>query len=154
MEYAFDICLKNRQLLDGILSTATLEQLNTIPAGFNNNILWNIGHSIVTQQLLVYGLSGNEFQIEQRLIDLYRKGTKPERTITQKEVEELQGLLLSTLRQLETDYASGKFKDYKTYTLGTTGGVLSTVENAIEFNNFHEGLHLGYSMALMRLVKN
>ncbi|MBV1925448.1 MAG: DinB family protein [Dokdonia sp.] len=154
MEYAFDICLKNRQLLDEMLRTLTLEQLNTIPAGFNNNILWNIGHSIVTQQLLVYGLSGNEFQIEQHLIDLYRKGTKPERIMTQEEVAELQGLLFSTLTQLEADYNSGKFKDYKTYTLGTTGGILTTVENAIEFNNFHEGLHLGYSMALMRLVKS
>lgn len=153
MEYSFDICLKNRQLFDGILSTLTLKQLNTIPAGFNNNILWNIAHSLVTQQLLVYGLSGNEFQIEQHLIELYRKGTKPERAMTQNEVNEIQSLLFSTLTQLEADYTSGKFKDYKQYTLGTTGGVLATVENAIEFNNFHEGLHLGYSMALMRLVK-
>jgi hypothetical protein len=153
MEYAFDICLKNRLLLDGIFKTLTLEQLNTIPPGFNNNILWNIGHSIVTQQLLVYGLSGNEFKISQDLIDLYRKGTKPERAMTQKEVDEIKSLLFSTLSQLKADYANGIFKDYTKYTLGTTGGTLSTVEDAIEFNNYHEGLHLGYSMALARLVK-
>jgi hypothetical protein len=31
---------------------------STIPEGFNNNLIWNIGHIIVSQQLLVYKLSG------------------------------------------------------------------------------------------------
>lgn len=154
MEYTFNICLKNRQLLDGILNTLTLDQLNTIPLGYNNNILWNIGHSIVTQQLLVYGLSGNAFRIEQKYIDLYRKGTKPEGKMSQEHVQEIKGLLFSTLSQLEEDYNSGMFIEFKQYTLGTTGGILYNVENAIEFNNYHEGLHLGYSMALLRQIKN
>mgnify|MGYP000701748471 CR=1 FL=1 len=38
MDYSFNICLKNRQLLEGILNRFTLEQLNKIPEGFSNNM--------------------------------------------------------------------------------------------------------------------
>lgn len=153
MDYSFNICLKNRQLLDGIMDALTLEQLNAIPEGFNNNVLWNIGHSIVTQQLLVYGLSGNALQVSQEMKDAYCKGSKPSGVASKEEVAQIKKLLFSTLTQLEADYASGLFTEFKTYTLSTTGGVLSNVEEAIEFNNYHEGLHIGYTVALMRLVK-
>ena len=43
------------------LSTA---QLNHIPTGFNNNLAWQMGHSVITQQILCYRLSGNKFIIE------------------------------------------------------------------------------------------
>ena len=49
MNWTFDICLKNRKLLEAFLDNFTLEQLNKIPEGFNNNIIWNIAHTIVTQ---------------------------------------------------------------------------------------------------------
>ncbi len=153
MDYSFDICLKNRTLLKRILDHYSLEQLNKIPEGFNNNIIWNVGHTIVTQQLLVYGLSGQKFVIDQSLIDSYRKGTKPERDSSKEEVDQLGGLLFSSLETLQKDYNNGKFTDFKEYTLSTTGGILSTVEDAIAFNNFHEGLHLGCSSMLGRLVK-
>jgi hypothetical protein len=35
----------------------TLEQLNKIPEGYNNNLIWNIAHVVVVQQMLVYKLS-------------------------------------------------------------------------------------------------
>lgn len=152
MLYDFDICLKNRQLLHNLMERLTPEQLNKIPEGYNNNIIWNIGHTIATQQLLVYGLSGEDIQVPKHLIDLYKKGTKPEKFITIEEIEEIQSLLFSTIKQLEKDYNNGTFTSFKTYTLSTSGGTLHKVEDAIAFNNFHEGLHLGYAMALKRAV--
>jgi hypothetical protein len=44
-------------MVSKFLSGYNLDQLNTIPEGFNNNLIWNIGHIIVSQQLLVYKLS-------------------------------------------------------------------------------------------------
>lgn len=152
MLYDFDICQKNRRLLHNLMEKLTPEQLNKIPDGFNNNILWNIGHSIATQQLLVYGLSENEFHVPSHIIDHYKKGTKPEQSKSIEEITEIKSLLFSTIEQLEKDYADGIFTTFKTYTLSTSGGTLHNVENAIAFNNYHEGLHLGYTMALVKAI--
>jgi len=46
----------------------TLEQLNKIPEGFSNNLIWNIGHIIVTQQVLIYKLSNLQGYIFGRII--------------------------------------------------------------------------------------
>lgn len=153
MEYSFDICLKNRKLLERFIKAHTLEQLNAIPEGFNNNIIWNIGHSLATQQLLTYGLSGLTPKVDMEFINAYKKGTKPESDVTQDEVDVMHTMLFTTLASLEEDYKAGMFKGFKEYTLSTTGGTLSKVEHGIEFNNFHEGLHLGCCIQLSRLVK-
>ncbi len=154
MDYSFDINLKNRKILERFIDAHNLEELNKVPTGFNNNLIWNIGHSIATQQLLTYGLSGLTPKVTMDFIHDYKKGTKPERDVSQEEVASIKEMLYTTLHSLEADYHAGLFKDFKEYTLSTTGGVLSKVEHAIEFNNFHEGLHLGCCIQLSRLVKN
>jgi len=53
-----------------------------------------------------------------------------------------------TLKTKE-DYTKGIFKAYYEYTVGTKS-TLHNVEEAIEFNNFHEGMHLGYILALRK----
>ena len=65
----------------------------------------------------------------------------------------LQQLSLSLLEQFEKDLEAGIFKEYKTFTTSLNVEV-KNIEEAIKFNSFHEGLHLGYVLALKRLVKN
>ena len=62
MENTFKIWETNRKLYLNFLNTYNLEQLNKIPDGFSNNIIWNIGHIVVSQQALVYRLSGLQIQ--------------------------------------------------------------------------------------------
>ncbi len=149
MTWAFDITLKNRKILKSFLENFTLSQLNKIPKGFGNNIIWNIAHTIATQQLLVYNLSGLPTIISEEMIESYRKGTKPERDLTQAEVDEVKGLLFSTIEKTKEDYNKGVFKTYNEYTVSTKS-ILTNVEEAIAFNNFHEGIHLGYILALKK----
>jgi len=149
MNWAFDITLKNRKLLESIMDNHTLEQLNKVPEGFNNNIIWNVAHTIVTQQLLVYKLSGLPSVLSDEMIETYRKGTKTERDVTQAEVDEIKGLLFSTVEKNKEDYNNKLFKNYNEYTVSTRS-TLTNVEEAIDFNTFHEGIHLGYILALKR----
>ncbi|WP_188373380.1 DinB family protein [Winogradskyella haliclonae] len=151
MHYDIDITRKNRILLEGFLDRFTLEQLNKVPTGFKNNIIWNIAHCIVTQQLLVYKLSGLESVLSDEMISLYRKGTKTEHYVSQAEVDEIRNLLYTPINQTEEDYNKGVFKDFKGYTV-STGSILTNVDEALAFNNFHEGIHYGYILALIKAL--
>ena len=44
--------LKNpRMMLIKMLNELSTEQLNKVPAGFNNNIIWNAAHMVAAQQI-------------------------------------------------------------------------------------------------------
>ncbi|GGG38195.1 DinB family protein [Bizionia arctica] len=149
MDWAFDITIKNRTLLKSFLESSSLEALNKVPKGFNNNVIWNVAHTIVTQQLLVYKLSGLPMLLSDEMVDMYKKGTKPERDVSYAEVDLIKGLLFSTIEKTKEDYNSKIFETYNEYTV-TTKSTLTNVDEAIDFNNFHEGIHLGYILALKK----
>nr|WP_298923911.1 DinB family protein [uncultured Allomuricauda sp.] len=151
MEKLLDITLKNRKILQNHLQNAPKEDLFKIPKGFNNNIWWNIAHVVVTPQLLIYNLSGLDFTVEEELINKYRKGTFPEAEPSAEEIEKITEYLFSTLEQIKEDYEEGKFKNYKEY-MTTPKVALCNVEDALSFNVFHEGLHLGSILALKRAL--
>jgi hypothetical protein len=53
-----------RRLTDDLSGDA----LRAIPDGWNNNVLWHLGHLVVTQQLLHYGLTGLPLYVEEDLV--------------------------------------------------------------------------------------
>ena len=149
MQYAFDITLKNRKILNSFLKGFSLEDLNKVPEGFNNNIIWNIAHVVVTQQLLAYNLSGLPMMVNKEMVSKYSKGSKVENDATQDEVNQIKKLVFLTVEKTKDDYEKGVFKIYNSYTTSTNSS-MTNVEEAIEFNNFHEGIHLGYILALKK----
>ncbi|WP_104735239.1 DinB family protein [Hanstruepera ponticola] len=151
MDWAFDISIKNRKLLESFLENYSLEQLNKIPKGFSNNIIWNIAHTIVTQQLLVYRLSGLPCMISDDLIERFKKGTKPESDLSQAEVDAIHNLLFSTIEKTKEDYKNKSFQQFNEYTV-TTKSRLTNVEEAIDFNCYHEGIHLGVILAIRKFI--
>ncbi|ARV11998.1 hypothetical protein BTO09_06405 [Gilvibacter sp. SZ-19] len=151
MEFSIDTTYKTRTILDGFLADLSLEQLNTVPPNFRNNIFWNIKHVVVTQQLLVYNLSGLPMALSEQEVTNYRKGSQVTANVGQAEVDLLRKQLFSLLDKTRADYNKGLFSRYKAYTV-STGTTLTDVDEAIEFNNFHEGLHLGYVMAIKRAL--
>ena len=137
--------------MDELLESLSLEQLNTVPNNFRNNIFWNIKHVVVTQQLLVYNLSELPMALSKEEVDSYRKGSEVTAAVSQEDVDLLRKQLFSTLDKTRADYNKGLFSRYNEYTV-STGTTLTDVDEAIEFNNFHEGLHLGYCMAMKRAL--
>jgi hypothetical protein len=151
MEQTFELNRTCRKLIAPFLDEYTLDQLNTIPEGFSNNLFWNIAHVVVTQQLLIYKLSGLNMLVSDELVDKYKKGTKPEHIATQADVDEINQLLFDLIDQTQADYGSGVFTQFTEYPT-SSGFVLKNVKDAMAYNNFHEGLHLGIIMSLKKLV--
>ena len=151
MKETFENTQTSRNLLNRLIENLSFEQLNTIPPGFNNNIVWNIGHIIVVQQMLVYNLSGLPMQVDADLVSKYKKGTRPSELTTKAEVAILKELLFTTVKQTESDFAAGLFKNFTEYTV-MTGFVIKNASDAIAFNYYHEALHTGVIMSLRKFV--
>lgn len=137
-----------------MLDDLTIDQLNKIPTGFNNNLAWQFGHVIVSQQILCYRLAGQKFVINDDLIDRYKNGSKPENYISSDEINLLKGYLLSTIDQLEIDLKNGVFDNYKPYTSSTyVGFTLENINDALTFIISHDALHYGCSISMKKFVK-
>lgn len=147
----FELSRTQRKMVGSFLENYSLEQLNTIPAGFTNNLFWNIAHIVVTQQLLVYKLSGLPMMISDDLVEKYKKGTSVTGLATAEDVAEVKGLLLDTILQTEKDFKNGVFKDFVEYPT-SAGFTLTSVDDAIDFNSFHEGLHIGVMMGIRKFL--
>ncbi len=151
MQQIFNITYTSRTALSQFLEKYTLEQLNKIPEGFSNNLIWNIAHVVVTQQRLVYKLSGLPVMISDEMEAKYEKGSRPEQDVSQAEVDEIKSLLFKTHDQTIADYENGSFQDFKEFTT-STGFTIKNVEDALSFNNFHEALHIGVIMSIRKFL--
>jgi hypothetical protein len=147
MDWNHNVVLKNRLLLSKFLEKFSIDQLNTVPKGYRNSIFWNVAHIVVTQQLLVYGLSNRPMLVDSDLVKTYKKDTKTVHEATEEELALVKTLLFSTIEQTKTDYDNGMFKNFTPYTT-SLNVTLSNVDEAIQFNTFHEGIHLGYILAM------
>jgi DinB family protein len=148
-----EILRKTRKFLLDLIDGLTIEELNEIPAGFNNNIIWNLGHMIASQQGVCYKRAGLNLTIEEKYFINYKPDTKPNNFIDAEQANEIKSLFLSAIDQLEEDYNSNVFADYPAWT-NRYGVEHKNIDDTINFLLFHDGLHVGYIMALKRIVKN
>jgi len=151
MNEAFKVWETSRKVYVKILESYSLEQLNFIPEGLSNNIIWNIGHIAAEQQALVYKLSGLPMMVSDELYDKYKNGSHPNANTSSEEVAIIKQLLVDAIEKTKNDYANGLFTTYNEFTT-TTGFNLASVEDAINFNNFHEGTHLGFILKIKKFV--
>jgi len=100
---------------------------------------------------LVYKFSGVPMLVSEELVAKFMKGTVPDGAASDDEIAQITGVLVSTIERTQEDYEAGRFKDFKPYT--TSAKVtLNNVQDAISFNNFHEGIHLGSIFALRKML--
>ncbi|MCB0211316.1 MAG: DinB family protein [Anaerolineae bacterium] len=143
--------IKTRHLIEEAVSDLSPQQMLSIPSGFDNNIAWNLGHIVVVQQLLHYRLCGLEMAVSQQQIAMFKTGTSPTEWQAEPDLDSIIALLHELPKKLLDDYQAGRFGNFNSFTT-STGIYLETLEDAIAFNNFHEGLHLGFILSLRNLV--
>ena len=135
-----------------LITPYSLDQLNHIPEGYKNNLIWNFCHVVVTQQLLCYAKAGLPVLMSNDLVDQFKKGSAPTTYIDADTFTQLKSFSSQALEQLPQDYEKGIFDNYAPYQT-SYGVLLSSVEEAIKFNNAHEGVHYGYALALRKLIQ-
>lgn len=152
MNKAIETIRQTRKNILEYVKDLTIEQLNYIPNGFNNNIAWHLGHVVAAQQGVCYKRSGNTpMHISEEFFMAFKPETKPERFISPDEIDEIKTLLFSTIDKLLSDYQNQIFGPHAPWV--TRYGVgINNLDEAINFLPFHEGLHFGYIMALKRTV--
>lgn len=138
-----------RQLIFKGIEKLSNEQLLKMPVGTKNNVLWNLGHLVVTQQVLHYTLSRLEMRIPKELVSNFRTGTSPSLWKETPNITEIKSLLLELPNKFLEDYTNGLFKEFRPYKT-STGVELNSFEEAVTFNHFHEGTHTGIILAIIK----
>lgn len=141
----------SRQNYLSYLNKYSMDDLNKIPTGFNNNIIWNIGHIVAVFDALCYSLSGNTTYTSAQFIEKYKKGTTPDVNFSEADRTEIANLLISQIDKFEIDSANNIFDNYTEYKTSFQN-TLQNIEDALQFNLIHEGIHFGYLMNLNRNI--
>lgn len=141
MSKEIEIFRQVRKFMDRTIKTLNIDELNTIPTGFNNNIVWNLGHLLAIQQQIIYGASGLPLKLETTYLDLFKPSTKPETKYNEQEINDIKKLIITQTEELEKDWENGVFKEYRSWTHGDTGIVVDSIESALKFLIFHESMH-------------
>jgi hypothetical protein len=154
MNKQLDIVRKTRTAILNLISDMTIEEVNKVPQGFNNNIVWNIAHLVAAQDNIFYVKSGNPLKnIDQDYFEAYKPGSKPEKPVSAEEFEHIKQLLFSSLDHLEGDLELNIFDNYPAWTT-RYGFDMESVKDGLTLLPFHDGLHFGYMMAQKRVLRS
>ncbi|WP_099370004.1 DinB family protein [Sphingobacterium sp. 1.A.5] len=155
MDKVFKFIIDGRKAFIRLIDELTLDQLNEIPEGFNNNIIWNFGHIVVSTQTLSYTRTGIREGVNWvKYVDAYAKGTKPTYYVSQEEVDDLKEIALRSIAAIEADYNAGVFKHVTAYETATYGASLNSIEDVLITSVGHDNLHYGYATAQKRIINN
>lgn len=153
MEKTFKYIIQARKAFITLIDSLNIQELNHIPDGFNNNIIWNFGHIVVATQGLCYLRTGVQPNYIVKYGAAYTKGTKPAYPVTQEEVDNLKVLAIQTVEQIEKDYYAGVFTEITPFATDTYKEIMPTIEDVITTTIGHDNLHFGYALAQRRIIK-
>ncbi len=136
------------------ISNLTTEQLNYIPSGYNNNIIWNLAHLVSAEQNMCYVRSGLPVTVKDKYFTPYISGTKPIEFVKEEDVEAIKAMLITSVDRLQTDLDRNVFINYTPSVMipKVYGFEVNNIEEALEYLLYHEGYHSGCILSLKRLV--
>ncbi|SDM92441.1 DinB superfamily protein [Daejeonella rubra] len=151
MNKQIDNIRKTRLIILELINDLSPEQLNQIPEGFNNNIIWNLGHLIAAQEGVFYLRGGLPLNLDQKFFDSFKNGSRPDHEFSTEEIESIKTLLITSLERVDADLKIDAFNNYQSWK--TRFNVeISSIEDALNFIPFHEGLHIGCMMAYKKMI--
>lgn len=89
--------------------------------------------------------------ISDEMVGKYIRGTIPKQDVIPTEIDEIQSLLFKTINKTEDDYNARIFINYQEY-ISLSGFTMRNIDEALAFNYYHEAVHTGMIMSIMKLV--
>ncbi len=134
-----------------LIEAHDLEILFKIPEGFNNNIIWQMGHCITSQQRHMYMRSGLPMHISKTFEAAFQIGSSPASWTIVPDIAEVKHLLIYTVNRLEADLQAGIFRYYEPFSLPIGFQVTSHLQ-ALQAANYHEAEHSGMILTYLKLL--
>ncbi|MFC4213026.1 DinB family protein [Pedobacter lithocola] len=146
-----EILRASRTRLFNLIEATTSDIIFKIPEGFNNNIMWQIGHCITSQQRHMYMRSGLPMYISKDFMELFKIGSAPATWQINPDVIEVKQLLSETINRLESDLQSGLFINYEPFELPIGIQVKNHI-HALQAAIYHEAEHSGIINMYLKLL--
>jgi DinB superfamily len=157
MEYTFEM-LKDQTLKIRALCVKVAEAVkdkgDEIPAGWNNNLRWQLGHLIITPRRLTLGLYKEDLGLPTQYNQWFAKDTGPGDwgNTTPPTIEELLPMVSSSMDHVFSameNRLNEKFPQPYSTSVGVT---LTCPADALAFSMTHDAIHLGSLLALKRAL--
>lgn len=122
-------------------------QRNHVPAGFNNNPIWNFGHAVVS----CYALAFIRPKVDEGYVipywEKYKIGSRPQEAVTEEEFKGLCAMALHFPETIRIAEAAGKFTTMVPFSTGTFGTEMNTLQEVLTTIFAHVTLHYGIASA-------
>lgn len=142
MNEYFNILRHKRSEFLDMTSRLTTAQYNFIPEGFNNNVIWNMGHVVTVSNRRLERENGFAPAGHKINLDLFARGTKPTFDFDDLEIKEIRQELIHSV-----DVYNEKAKS-------TSQGMTGTVASSLEFLVFHDNYHYLRVAELIKALTN
>ncbi|WLR54896.1 DinB family protein [Mesobacillus subterraneus] len=137
-EVLFNQLESYRNELLSIVDTVSEEEAERIPAGFNSNIRWNLGHIYLDQYRWIQAVTKEPADVPEEFSSWFGYGTSPANfTEETPAVSELKELLKTQPGRIKESYGERLEKEFAPTEMG-----MHTIEQVLTRTIFHEGMHL------------
>lgn len=145
LQFTIDIIVQTRKNILNITAPLSTSQLQFVPQGSRNHILWHLGHIVSIQQQLMYRSTGHSSYVDDLFIGMFKKGSAPAEWNTIPDIKMVRAKIEETSQKLKQDFNSGYFKSahLKMKYVMPYGITIAHLEQTIPFILTHEAVHYG-----------
>ncbi len=148
-EVLFEQLSAYRSELIGAVADLSDDEGEKVPAGFNNNIRWNLGHLYTDQFLWLQALTREQQPIPPGYMKWFGYGTGPADFSEQTpSIAELKTRLTQQPLVIRQTYGERGEEEFPPTEMG-----MYTVSQVLIRTIYHEGLHLGAILAIKRNLR-
>lgn len=137
-EVLFNQLESYRSEILSVVDAVSIEDAEKIPAGFKNNIRWNLGHIYLDQYLWIQAVTKETTDVPENFNKWFGYGTSPANfTEETPSVTELKELLRIQPASIKETYGERLEEEFPQTEMG-----MHTIEQVLIRTIFHEGMHL------------